>query len=289
MRKISKRSVFIIINILLCLVVSACAPTFQGNECIKQGVKNLCQKEYGVEVDVKIVDATLCVRIPLEGVFDSNTMQIAPEALKKIDGVMLSVSRVSLSCDAPILFYKVITIDNNIPGIEVTITRYVNDLKRYMYGDISRGEFTKRMIFDVQYLPQAAGSDWLNDFNPKEMVIEDFISWQAVRRIADEFKEDKVLAGKFKLSACEGNLQDGIFQFSVEIKREGLPMSELIHGIEWHSTVLELCLKKIAHVIYVYGYEDFDRVEIVNQFDNKLMIMQKDEINDWRKRRIEIE
>lgn len=289
MKKIGSKTAVVIIILTTFLMVSACSHTYKGNECVTQGIKDICHKEYGVDVDVKIVGATLFVRLPLEGVFDTSTLQISSDALKKIDGVMLSVSRVSISCDVPILFYELITIDKEIPGIEVTITRYVTDLKRYVYGDISRGEFSKRMIFDVQYTPQFAGNDWLNDFNPKEMLMKDFISLQAVRRITDEFKDNELLAGKFKLSACEGAVHDDIFKFNVDIKREGLPMSELIHGTEWHSKVLELCLNKIAFLIHIYEYKDFDRVEIINNFDNKLMTMRKDEIDDWRKRKIEIE
>ena len=66
-------------------------------------------------------------------------------------------------------------------------------------------------------------------------------------------------------------------------------MSELIHGKAWHDEVLEFCLQKISHVIYIYDFKDFDKIELNNKFDNKSIIVAREKINYWRKRRIEID
>lgn len=278
----------VLLIFIICISITSCAPTYP-REKIPEGVKKLCKKEYNVDVDVKIEGSTLGVRIPLEGLFDTETLQIVPEAFNKVDGVMLSVSRVALSSDKSIDFYTVITYDKNVPGAEITMTRYVYDLRRYFYGDISRGEFTKRMIFDVRFNPQGIIDTWFGGFTLKEIELDDFICTQASRRIIEEFRDNKSLIGKFKVTTCEGELADGIFKFSVDIKREGLPMSELIHGKGWHDKVLELSLQKIAHTVHIYNFKEFDRIEVVNKFDNKSIGITKKEINQWRKRRIEID
>jgi len=283
-----KELLFLLSVILVSVVMSSCTPTY-SRETMVEGVKNLCKKEYGVDVEVKLEGSTLGVRIPLEGLFDTETLQISPSAFGKIDGVMLSVSRVAISSGEAIAFYTVITYDKAVPGAEVTMTRYVSDLRRYIFGDISRGEFAKRMVFDVRFNPQGIIDTWLGGFTLKETRLDQFICEQASRRITDEFGGNKELVGKFKVISCQGRLENGVFKFDVEISREGLPMSELIHGKAWHDEVLEFCLQKISHVIYIYDFKDFDRVELNNKFDNKSMVITKEKINYWRKRRIGID
>lgn len=282
------RIVFVLLAAFISGSLTSCAPTYPREKMV-EGVKQLCKKEYGVEVEVKIAEKTLGVRLPLEGLFDVKTLQVDPKAMDKITGVMLSVSRVALSSDQSIQFYTIIATDKNVPGAEIVMTRYVRDLRRYFYGDISRGEFTKRMVFDVRFNPQGIIDNWLGGFTLKETKLYEFICEQASRRITDEFKENKMLAGKFKVSSCEGKLEDGIFKFAVEISREGLPMSELIHGKDWHDKVLGFCLKAISHIVYEYAVKDFEGIEVHNKFDNKFEKITKAEINHWRKRRIKVE
>lgn len=282
------RTRFILLAGLISLLLTACAPTYPRGKMV-EGVKQLCKKEYGVEVEVKVVGETLGVRMPLEGLFDVKTLQVEPKAMDKITGVMLSVSRVALSSDRSIEFYTIIATDKNVPGAEIVMTRYVTDLRRYFYGDISRGEFANRMVFDVRFNPQGIIDTWLGGFTLKETRLEEFMCEQASRRITDEFRENKMLAGKFKLSSCQGKLADKVFKFTVDISREGLPMSELIHGSAWHEQVLELCLKIISHVTSGYDFKDFEGVEVHNKFDNKLKEIAKQQINYWRKRGIRIE
>ena len=274
--------------LLVCFFSISCAPSYPKEKII-EGVKSMCEKEYNVEVDVVIEGVTMGVRLPLEGLFDTKTLQIKPEAFEKITGVMLSASRVALSSDRSIDFYTVITYDKNVPGAEVVMTRYIHDLRRFFLGDISRGEFAKRMVFDVRFNPQSIVDTWLGGFTLKDQTFDTFMCEQAKRRIIDEFNVNKLLAGKFKVVSVEGKLEDGSFKFDIDITREGLPMSELIHGKAWHDGVLELAMQKIAYVIYVYSFKDFERVEIINKFDNNTLIITKDEINSWRKRRVTID
>jgi len=254
-----------------------------------EGVKSLCEKEYGVDVEVKVEGTTLGVRIPLEGLFDPETLQIAPKAFDKIDGVMLSVSRVTLSSDKSIDFYTVITYDMNVPGAEVVMTRYAKDLRRFVYGDISRGEFGKRMVFEVRFNPQGIIDTWLGSFTLEDTKLDLFMLEQASRRITDEFTQNKMLAGKFRISECKGALESGEVKFTVDIAREVLQMSELLHGKAWHDQVLEVCMQKIAHVLYAYKFKDYEKISVFNKFDNKVLEIEKDKVNEWRKRRIEID
>ena len=269
-------------------MIASCAPTYPKEKII-ESVQALCEKEYNVDVEVVIEGTTMGVRLPLEGLFDAETLQIKPEAFDKITGVMLSASRVALSSDRSIDFYTVITYDTKVPGAEVVMTRYIYDLRRFFLGDISRGEFAKRMVFDVRFNPQAIIDTWLGGFTLKGQVLPEFICEQISRRITDDFRQNKDLAGKFKVLSCEGKFEDENLKFVVDISREGLPVSELIHGKAWHAQVLELCMQEICYVLYVYSLSDFNEIEVFNKFDNKKLVISKDEINKWRNRRIRID
>lgn len=266
-----------------------CAPTYPTEADMIEGIKRLCKNEYKVDVKSKVANNTIGVYIPIKGLFNLKEMKISTQAFEKVDGVMLSVSRVALSGGKKIDFYTVITADEDVPGAEVVITRYVMDLRRYVFHDISRDEFAKRMIIDVRFNPQAIIDKWTGGFTVEEMKMEDFICQQASRRIQDEFQANKDLAGKFKVAECTGRLQGKVFVFNVDISREGLPMSELIHGKAWHEGALTLCAKTISHVIWAYSYQGFDTISIANKFDNKILEIDKKDIDKYRKGKIKIE
>ena len=271
------------------LLLQGCAPTYSTQADMIEGVRRLCKDEYGVDVRAEITGSTLGVYIPIKGLFNLEDMKLSPEAFEKVDGVMLSVSRVALSGSRKIDFYTVVTADEDVPGAEVAITRHVKDLRRFIHRDISRGEFAKRMVVDVRFNPQAVIDRWTGGFTVDEVKLEDFICQQAARRITEEFQTNKDLAGRVKVAECVGKLNNRVFMFNVDIAREGLPMSELIHGKSWHEDVLLLCGKAILHAIWAYRFEDFDKVSIANQFDNKILEIAKKDAKRYRKRRIKIE
>jgi hypothetical protein len=274
--------------LLLCLVSVSCSPTYPKEKII-DGVIRLCEKEYSVKVEVAIEGSTMGVRMPIDDLFDPDTFQINTKSFDKITGVMLSASRVALSSDKSIDFYTVIAHDKKVPGAEVVMTRYVHDLRRFFLGDISRGEFTKRMVFDVRFNPQGIIDTWLGSFTLKEYSLADFIIAQTERRITDEFRENNDLAGKFRIISCEGILDKETLSFTVDISREGLPMSELIHGKSWRDKVLELCMQKIAYAVYIYSFNEAKHIEVVNKFDNSRIKISNKEIGQWRRKRVRID
>jgi len=281
-------AIWFLLFLFLSIINISCAPTYPKEKII-EGVKTLCEKEYNVKVEVVIEGSTMGVRMPIEGLFDADTFQINTKSFDKITGVMLSASRVALSSDKSIDFYTVIAHDQKVPGAEVVMTRYVHDLRRFFLGDISRGEFTKRMVFDVRFNPQGIIDTWLGSFTLKQYSLADFMIAQMQRRITDEFRENNDLVGKFKVVSCEGAFDNETLSFVVDISREGLPMSELIHGKSWRDKVLELCMQKIAYVAYIYSFEEAADIQVINKFDDNQIKISKDEINRWRKRRIRID
>ncbi|MFH0731737.1 MAG: hypothetical protein V2A72_02295 [Candidatus Omnitrophota bacterium] len=287
--KYNKFPSYIALCVFISLSLQGCAPTYPNEADMIKGVKRLCKEEYGVDVTANVSGATLGVHMPIKGLFNLETMQLSKQALDKVDGVMLSVSRVALSGSEKIDFYTVVTADEDVTGAEVILTRYVKDLRRYMFHDISRGEFAKRMIIDVRFNPQAILDKWSGQFTVEEVTLDGFICQQASRRITEEFQTNKDLAGKFKVAECAGALKNRVFVFNVDIAREGLPMSEMIHGKAWHTGVLLFCAKTITHVLWAYSFKDFDKIVIANKFDSKTLEIDKKDANHCRKGKVKIE
>jgi hypothetical protein len=152
-----------------------CAPTYPTEQDMIEGVKRMCKGEYGIDVKANIVGQTMGVYMPIKGLFNIKDMKISKEALDKVDGVMLSASRVALSGSKRIDFYTVITADEDVPGAEVVITRYIKDLRRFYFQDISRGEFTKRVVVDVRFNPQAIVDRWSGGFTVEATTLPEFI------------------------------------------------------------------------------------------------------------------
>jgi hypothetical protein len=138
---------------LLSALLYGCAPTYPKEE-IKEHIIRLCKKEYKLDVKVSTIGKTIAIYVPLSNLLDF-TFALTQDAGEKINNVILSVSRVALSSDSNYEFYCVIAHDVRIPEIQIVIIKSVDDVRRFMLGDISRGEYSKRMLIDMRVSPQA--------------------------------------------------------------------------------------------------------------------------------------
>lgn len=224
--------------ILIFGLLTGCAPTYP-KEKVQEGIVNLCNKEYKILVDTKIAGNTVAVYLPVENLFDA-VLNLDTKASKKINDVILGVSRVSLSTDAKFDFYVVIAQDPKIPEVEIIYIRYVGDVKRFLLGDISREEYSKRAVIMLKTPPQAERervlkelfsklniedssemikeyleteqdvsgigeiSYWHNKFFIKKIDISEFLASQIEERIKMEFRSNRDLNKWYELKTCEG-------------------------------------------------------------------------------------
>jgi|GEM_PF-3681796 hypothetical protein len=136
-----------------------------------EAIKAICKKEYNItNVAVKIQGRTLAVLLPAENIFSFaipaagattnvqdmlKSITISKETAEALNKVVLAISRVALSSGEDLDFYTVIVQEKSLFGLEIVMTRYVPDLRHFLYGDISRGEFfEKRMHFEIRINPQ---------------------------------------------------------------------------------------------------------------------------------------
>ncbi|MFC1624367.1 hypothetical protein ACFL28_03515 [Candidatus Omnitrophota bacterium] len=138
--------------------LSSCTKTkaTYSKEKVKQSVIDLCKDEYDLDVEVKIIDSTLGVFIPIEDLV-SQDLKLDEEAGEKIEDVALSIHRVTMSTDKPLKFYALVARDTKNYGAEFILTGFVYDVTRVRLLDISRGEYHKRILRDFKFNPVVVG------------------------------------------------------------------------------------------------------------------------------------
>lgn len=316
--------IFLVVGTLCVLSQSGCAPTYPRG-MVDDAIIQLCREEYDVEVKVKILDNTVGVYIPIESLFDP-TLNISKDAAKKINDVMLSTSRVTLSTDAELDFYIVIAQDPVLPEIEVVLIRYVKDIKMLHFDRISRGEFVKRMIVAVKITPQAQKEKvlrnifsrlnikeadelvdeyletskitsigdigyWNDTFYIKNIGMDEFLGLQISDRTKAKFAATPDLKEAFKLNLIKGEfLRDNgkaFYRFSYNVTPLGkVPPPP---DVDVNEMMSDMMLEISSEVFHGYKFYDFWNIEIVNTKDNKVLFATSDELKDFRKKKIKKE
>lgn len=156
-------SSFLVLLILSIEIFSGCdKPSFPKDRLLED-IKVMCQNEYHLDVKAKVSENVLGTYVVLENIFDRE-QGLSKEASEKIADLLLAVTRISLSTDAPIQFYTVVASDKTIPGVEAVFVRYVDDVKRYLLGGISRDDFFHRLMIDVRFNPASLAERTVMNF-----------------------------------------------------------------------------------------------------------------------------
>lgn len=305
------------------MLISACGPTYP-KERLPEAVKEVCKAEYGMEVDVTVEGGTMGIYYSMPGLLDAN-MGINKEAWDTISSLILIASRVVLSTDANIAFYCVITQDIKLPELQVVIVKYVDDVKKGMYRNISRSESFKRTLFNVNLTPQARKersvesifgnigledetrerilneffrgtptklSDigyWKGRFYLKDIGMEEFLASQMANRIKIDFRSEEQLSDRFDYKSSEGSFNTSAdsryFMLNFKIDDIAVP-GQGETGLREEK--LRHILGIAKDVVYGYKFNDFDFILLNDQNENvKLRVNQK-EVYNYDPRSVEV-
>jgi len=274
---------------------TGCGPTYP-KDTLASSVMELCKKEYGIDVSVQMTGKTLGVRVPLDKLFDS-TLQLSPDVGSQLDGVILSTSRVVLSTDDPPDFYVVVAQDKRIPGVELKLTRYVKDIRRLHYNDISRGEYTKRMLFefglDLGIFQEG------DQFRIEEVHFESFLAQQMAHRIKLYVDEEKSLQETFQLKSSRGEFitprpysygereeRFGHFLITLDLQKRGMDLWGEAVPEDHQKAILEAVLQVTSEVLRGYRFESFDYLEIKTPFLQHTFILDHNILDLYRKKKL---
>lgn len=312
--------------ILILLVSSGCGEITYPKETLSESVKELCKIEYNLDVDVSLIGSTLAIYLPTSDLFDV-TLNLSEKAQDKIQDVLLSASRVVLSTDADIQFYCIITQDIKLPEIQLIIIKYTDDVKRAFYRDISRGEYFKRTIIDINENPQAKKEQaivnvfnkmelerdvqqkvlddffrsppsslegigyWNGKFYVKNITLGEFLAQQIASRIKLRFRENEPLK-KYTLKSITGKLvtEDSINVFLVGLNAESLLfVLDPVKRVAMEREIFKNAFEVISEVIYGYKFKDFNLTEISEKSANIKLLISKEDIYLFKKRKLPIE
>jgi len=315
----------VIACICLSIALSGCAPTYP-KENFKEHVVRLCKKEYKLDVKVETIGKTIAIYVPLTNLLDF-AFTLTQDAGEKINNVILSVSRVALSSDSNYEFYCVIAHDVKIPEIQIVIIKSVDDVKRYMLGDISRGEYSKRMLIDMKVSPQAQKersireafermsvdrkwqegvmqdffrSDpttlgdigyWGGRFYIKDVSMPEFLAEEIASRVRFVFRDDKKLDEAAMLRSSKGSYVvsgDSDRSIKIEIAAESRNTGSFTSE-ELSDKIFASVLAVSYEVVHGYKFGDFDYLTITNLSDGRSSKVTKEDLEKYKPKKTKIE
>ena len=176
----------LILSLILSLSLSlfGCKPSYSKDNLTEQLVL-LCAKESKKEVQSYLIGNTLYTILEMKDALNSD-LRLSEDTLDAIQNVMMCANRVSLSTDEDLKFFVVIIFDST-KNIEIIFSQYVEDVRRWMLGNISRNDFYSRSLTDIKVKPKG--------YSPKkeilnEITIPEFIGRQVVLQVKREMEEN---------------------------------------------------------------------------------------------------
>jgi hypothetical protein len=318
-------SVLCLLSSVFCLLnLSGCAPSFPKGH-VEEAIVKICKKEYKIDVKAKTAGKTVAIYLPLPNLLDFN-LAITKEAGDRINDVVLTVSRVTLSTDAKYDFYCIIAHDVRVPEVQIIVIKSVDDIKRFLLNDVSRGEYSKRMLVDMRLSPQAQKEGavkevfdkmkldtewqdqvmddffrseptaigdigyWNDRFYIKDITMPEFLAEQIAGRIRIDVREDKKFSEKIMLKSAKGVYvnKQGKKYFRIDVAAS----PDWLKGLgpaDVSSLIFELATGVAIQVIHGYRFDDYDYVEIFSESDQKTVQILKEDLERIRTKKMKFE
>ncbi|MBN1594642.1 hypothetical protein JW933_01820 [candidate division FCPU426 bacterium] len=196
----------------LLFILAGCRASYPTGS-VDKTIRELCEKEYGVDVVVKTNNRTIGALVVMEDTLLPD-LTFSDQALKKIEDVMLTTSRVTLSSEFPYDFF-VIAIRDSKSTVQVSFVRYIKDIRRLIMDDISRNDYFQRLLIDVESEgPPETGSG--TNFALRDWKVSDFLARQIAERLRTQLQINLVIERLFSIRGLEGR-----FDYTDKARQEG--------------------------------------------------------------------
>ncbi|MCK5217948.1 hypothetical protein KAR10_00400 [bacterium] len=276
--------------VLLSLVVlgpclAGCRASYPTSS-MKQTIARICEDEYGVKVEVKEVGNTIGALIVVKNMLLSD-LSLSDQVLKKIEDVMLTVSRVTLSSEERYEFFVIAILDPDT-GIQVSFVRYIKDIRRLITDDISRNDYFQRLLIETEIRqPWQSGSP--PPYNLKEYKLEGFLARQISERIQLQLQLNLVSRRIFQIEGIDGGYypaeenrarfkDSGVFRLTVRFHPEALPFKS-VGTPEIRKNFTHMLRRMARTVIKRYGFTAFEGMEIVDGAGERLAYFDRQAFN----------
>ena len=252
-------------------------PTYP-KEHLAESLQELLTGDH-LDASVRFIDHTLAVQLNYPDALSHTGDQVGlgPAFDDATHKTLSATHRVLLSTDAPIEFYVLLISDPHTPGVYLTIVRYVDDIKRANANMLDTPEMFARTIFEVNYIGSASLT--LEEYVPREIRLEEFLSWQLARRIQHALSDELQLLGTPAIvGRCGGKFENGQFVFSLDVS----PTTEGQLNEETMQKVFQTSTNMIAKVLSNYQFESFDSVRLIHPLTGRNIVLPKARLELFR-------
>ena len=265
------RHALTVVGVLLSVALAGCesGPTYP-KAALVESLQDLL-KEDRLDATARFVDHTLGVQLSYPGALTqtATSITLGPEFQEATRKVLTTIHRVALSTDADIQFYVLLLSDPKAPGAYLTMVRYLDDVKRANANMIDSPEMFARTIFELSYAGASPVS--LDQYVPRDIKLEEFLSWQLARRIQYALAEELKPTGVLSVGRCGGRFQDGEFDFMLDVA----PAAGGALDDEALDQMFTLSTNVIAKVLASYRFDRFDAVRLTHPMSGRNLVLPK--------------
>jgi hypothetical protein len=260
------------------LLATSCEnrPTYP-KERLAESLQEILTSEQ-LHASVRFIDHTLAVQFDYPGALAQADNQIGigqnfDEAARK---ALTATHRVLLSSDAEVHFYVLLLSDPQTPGAYLTMVRYMDDVRRANANMINTFEMFARTIFELNFVGPTPLT--LEQYVPRDIQLEDFLSWQLARRIQHALIDELQPADAVKVGRCGGRFQDGEFAFTLDVA----PATSGSLDDATLRRVFHTSTNVIAKVLSSYKFESYDTVRLVHPLTGRNFVLPKTHLQAFR-------
>jgi hypothetical protein len=272
----SRSCCLVLVGCILFLTGCSSGPTYH-KEHLAQSLHALLVDEQ-LEADVRFLEHTLAVQVASPDTLTQRGGQfdIGPAFDETTRKVITAIQRVLLSTDAEVRFYVLLLSDPKTPGAYFTMVRYLDDVRRANALMLNTPEIFARTVFELNFLgPQPVT---IEQYVPRDIQMEEFLSWQLARRIQVSLTNELQQAGIATVGRCGGQFQQGEFAFTLDVAP---PQG----GVLEESTIQKAFLTStsvIAKVLSSYQFERFDAVRLTHAGTGRSLLLPRTRLELFR-------
>ena len=267
-------------GIAVLLLAASCSnrPTYP-----KERLAELLQRELtteGLKTSVRFIEHTLAVQLAYSDALsaqpEAHQLNIGPNFDDASRKVITVIQRVLMSSDAEVRFYVLLMSDPKAPGAYFTMVRYMDDVRRAYALMLDTPEVFARTIFELNFV--GPNPLTIEQYVPRDIQMEEFLSWQLARRIQHQLTAELQQAGMASVGRCGGQFQNGEFAFTLDVAPTGqTPLDE--------STIRRVFLTStsvIANVLSSYHFENYQAVRLIHPLTGRSLLLPKTRLEFFR-------
>ncbi len=262
--------------VVLCAAGCDSPPTYPKAHLV-DSLQTLFQQDQ-LHTAVRFVDHTLAVQLDYPGSLAQvgNQIGVGPEFDEATRKVLTTIHRVLLSSDATADFYVLLMSDPKTPGAYLTIVRYMDDVRRTNANMLDTPEMFARTIFELNFV--GTNNLTIDQYVPRDIRLEEFLSWQIARRIQHKLTDTLQPAGAAEVGRCGGEFRDGEFAFTLNV----VPASGSVLDDATMREIFKASTTEIAQVLSSYHFNDFQSVRLIYPLTGRNLVLPKARLDVFR-------